>query len=108
MVCLIIYYQKFRGIKMKLINSSYFRLPFLFIFVLLFTQNLLAQTLNTATIRGQVLDPSGAAVANAAVSIKNPDISFEREIHTDGSGFFGVAGLPLTGKYQITVSSTGF
>ncbi len=69
---------------------------------------LAAQTLNTGTIRGQVIDAQGAAVPGAEITISNQVTGIRREITSDGSGFYTIAGLPLTGKYKLTVARTGF
>src|SRR5256714_4431287 len=67
-----------------------------------------AQTNDTATIRGQVLDKNKAAVLNAKVVVANELTGFSREAQTDGEGFYTIAGLPLTGKYKLSVTSNGF
>lgn len=65
-----------------------------------------AQNTN-ATIRGQVLDPTGALVANANVVITNKNTGvtvFNGK--TDSAGAF-VAPQVLPGAYKVTVSSPG-
>ncbi|HEY9230686.1 MAG TPA: carboxypeptidase-like regulatory domain-containing protein, partial [Blastocatellia bacterium] len=69
---------------------------------------LMAQTLDTATVRGQVTDPQGAAINDAAVTLANPLTGLKREARTDSNGYYSFAGLPLTGRYTLTVSSQGF
>src|SRR5690349_25148358 len=71
-------------------------------------QNLLAQTLDTASVRGQVTDPQGAVIENAGVVLVNQLTGLKRETHTDGDGYYHFAGLPLTGRYTLTISSQGF
>ena len=68
----------------------------------------LAQTIDTATIRGRVSDPNGAAIVGAKVNITNESTGLRRDAVTDADGNFIVANLPLTGKYKITVSSSSF
>jgi len=60
-----------------------------------------------STILGRVTDPSGAAVANAAVAIKNEGTNFERTMQTDENGDYRIAGLGV-GRYQVSVSAAGF
>ncbi len=67
-----------------------------------------AQTPDTATIKGRVNDASHAAVAGAAVIVKNAWVGLERSTTTDDSGRFTFAGLPINGKYEITAAKSGF
>jgi outer membrane receptor protein involved in Fe transport len=67
-----------------------------------------AQTNDTATIRGQVLDQNGAAITQAKVMAANELTGFSREAATDGEGRYTVAGLPLTGRYRLTFTAPGF
>src|SRR5258708_3265706 len=69
---------------------------------------LAAQTPDTATINGYVVDPSRAAVAAAQVSVKNTLTGLERRTHTADSGGFSRSGLPVAGKYAIAASKQGF
>jgi hypothetical protein len=46
-----------------------------------------------STILGRVTDPSGAAVAGAAVTIKNEGTNIERTMGTDENGDYRIAGL---------------
>jgi hypothetical protein len=65
-----------------------------------------AQNAN-ATIRGQVLDPSGALVANAQVGIVNQDTGVKVfDGKSDSAGAF-VAPQVIPGTYRITVTAPG-
>jgi hypothetical protein len=66
-----------------------------------------AQTGTTGSIAGVVTDPSGAAVADAEIVIK--DQSTEREVnaHSDSTGNFRVP-LLSPGKYNVSVTASGF
>jgi hypothetical protein len=67
-----------------------------------------AQTMGTSgTIQGQVLDPSGAIVANAAVELKNPITKFDRKTTSDAAGDFRLTNLPQN-PYHLVVSAPGF
>lgn len=62
---------------------------------------------DSATVTGIVKDPSGAAVANAKVTIKNESTGFIREVTTNESGFYNAPNLP-PGYYTVTVENAGF
>ena len=59
------------------------------------------------TVTGTVSDPSGAAVVNANVTIKNVATGVGREITTSDQGFFTAPNL-IPGTYEITVTAAGF
>jgi hypothetical protein len=73
---------------------------------LLFSFPLAAQEAG-GTIVGTVTDPSGAALANANVSIKNVATGVERNVTTNADGVFIAPNL-IPGTYEITVSASGF
>jgi hypothetical protein len=58
-----------------------------------------------ATLRGQVLDPSGAAVPGARVEVDGP--GGHRATRTDAQGGWTLRGLP-EGTYTVTVTRKGF
>jgi hypothetical protein len=62
---------------------------------------------NSAIIGGTVLDPSGAAVANATVELHNPVSHFDRSTTTDRSGKFSFANVPFN-PYHLTATGAGF
>jgi len=59
------------------------------------------------TIVGTVADPSGAAVANANVTIKNVATAVARDLTTNEDGYFTAPNL-IPGTYVITVTAPGF
>ncbi|MGH9742955.1 MAG: carboxypeptidase regulatory-like domain-containing protein, partial [Candidatus Acidiferrum sp.] len=62
----------------------------------------------TATLTGTVTDPSGAAVAGAAVTIHNNNTNADlRTVNTDQAGLYNVPDLPF-GTYTVTAKATGF
>jgi hypothetical protein len=75
---------------------------------LVFSLSLRAQTPDTATIHGQVVDQSHGAVAGVLVTARNTLTGLERTVPTDASGNFSLAGLPIAGRYDITASKPGF
>ena len=66
------------------------------------------QTAETGTIRGSVVDPTGAVIPGAKISLFNESTGLTRETVTDSGGSYILANLPLTGKYKISAASTGF
>jgi hypothetical protein len=65
-----------------------------------------AQTATTGEIAGQILDPQGAAVANASVKLTGPS-GLVRETKSDGSGRYRFPMLD-PGPYSLTVQAPGF
>jgi hypothetical protein len=66
-----------------------------------------AQGANSTSISGTVLDPSGAVVAEAEVSIENPVSSYTRSVTTDNSGNFRFPNVPFN-PYHLTITASGF
>ena len=62
---------------------------------------------NTGTIVGQVLDPSGASVAGATVTITDKATGAPRTSTTTDTGRYVFTEVPL-GTYDITVTKDGF
>jgi hypothetical protein len=63
---------------------------------------------NTGRLEGTVLDPTGAVVPNAAVSLKNDGTGQTYTATTDAtSGNFGISALPV-GSYELSVQVPGF
>ncbi len=71
-------------------------------------QTTLAQTIDTSTIRGQVVDQNRAAIADAEVSVANQATGLRRTARVDAEGNYTITNLPLTGAYKLSVSSNGF
>jgi Carboxypeptidase regulatory-like domain/TonB-dependent Receptor Plug Domain len=62
---------------------------------------------SSASINGTVLDPSGAVIANATVTIHNPVSGFDRSTMTDQAGSFSFPNVPFN-PYHLTVNAQGF
>src|SRR6266478_4527084 len=62
---------------------------------------------NTASLTGLVSDPTGAAVAGAAVTAKNRATNVDTPATTDSSGYYTFPSLPV-GNYTLTVEMQGF
>ena len=61
----------------------------------------------TGRITGTVLDPSGAVIPNAMVSVKNAATGLERQTTTTSAGTYAVTNLQ-PGRYTITAQAAGF
>ncbi len=61
----------------------------------------------TGTLRGQVLDPSGAVVANAQVTATNQDTSVSVETTTTSAGTYNFPTV-LPGSYSVAIEAAGF
>jgi Carboxypeptidase regulatory-like domain len=66
-----------------------------------------AQSGNSTSITGTVLDPSGAVVVNAAVEVRNPVSGYSRSAVTDAAGKFTIPNVPFN-PYHLTVTGQGF
>ncbi len=60
-----------------------------------------------ATLNGTVLDASGASVAGAKVTVRNPATGFVRTMETTTAGLYSFNRLPV-GSYDLSVEMTGF
>ena len=56
---------------------------------------------------GEITDPSGAAIANAKVTVVNTGTNLTQTVTTNQAGLFTVKELPV-GTYKITVEAQGF
>src|SRR6266700_6532635 len=73
---------------------------------LIFSVSTSAQRL-TGTLRGQVLDPSGAVVPNAEVTVTNQDTGVSVRVTTTSAGTYSFPSL-IPGLYKINVEAKGF
>src|SRR5579864_3822139 len=77
-----------------------------FAFVLAIAVPAWTQT-TTATLQGQVLDPSGGSIPNAKVTAINKATGVTRSATTNSSGEYDLAAIPV-GDYTVTVEIAGF
>ena len=68
---------------------------------------LVQQTINYASVRGRVTDPTGAVVSGAAVTTRETNTNLTGMAMTDQEGRFRFAYLK-PGSYEITVRAAGF
>ena len=86
--------------KVRLLTSIFMLLACL-------ATGLIAQD-NSGNIGGTILDPSGATVANAKVTVTNTDRNqVVRIVTTDPTGSYSIPFIPV-GTYAIKVEATGF
>src|ERR1051325_3178521 len=73
----------------------------------LFCAAMVAQSLNTGTILGNVTDASGAFVPGATIRLVSESTAFQREAMSDGEGNYQILQIPA-GTYRIEFEKTGF
>jgi len=64
-------------------------------------------TISTGNINGTVVDPSGAAVPGAKITIEHIDTGVTTNLTTNSSGFYN-SGSVIPGKYLVKVEAKGF
>ncbi len=62
---------------------------------------------DSATIQGSVMDPSGAVIANVAITLKNTATGQTGKVRSDVKGRYLASGLSA-GSYSISASQAGF
>ncbi len=62
---------------------------------------------NSGTVRGSILDPSGAAIKGAAVTIQNPVSHYSQSATTDDQGRFVFDNVPYN-NYHVAAAAPGF
>lgn len=67
-----------------------------------------AQTPDTATIRGTVVDAQNHAISQAEIVVSNKQTSLKRQVYTSSAGEFYASSLPVAGTYDVVVSKPGF
>ena len=61
----------------------------------------------TASLSGRVLDPTGASVPGAVVTVQNTETGITRTVNTASDGHYLFPALPV-GNYSLSVAKTGF
>ena len=79
---------------------------FSLIFVLCFAGAGFAQG-NSGSIRGTILDPTGAAVVGVTVEVRSEATNATKTISTSGAGFYSVDAL-TPGQYTVKATMQGF
>src|SRR5215213_5784476 len=89
------------------LNGS-FQIPCLLMILLLSVHVAFGQAQsNAADLQGTVKDSTGAVVANATVTARNPGTNFSRSANTNDDGFYRIINVP-PGDYEITVEAANF
>src|SRR5215213_5228170 len=89
------------------LNGS-FQIPCLLMLLLLSAHVAFGQAQsNAADLQGTVNDSTGAVVANATVTARNPGTNFSRSANTNDDGFYRIINVP-PGDYEITVEAANF
>lgn len=94
--------------SVKLANRSGHSLIWLYLSAaiwLAFPGNASAQV--SASIVGSVIDPSGAVVKDAKITVTSLETGAVREVTTDDEGYFRVLSLPV-GSMDVKAEKTGF
>lgn len=87
--------------------SLHFVLTFLAVSALLLPVSLLGQSLTSGDVTGTVLDPSGAAVPNATVTLKSNDTGGTQTTNTTSTGAYRFH-LLNPGSYTVSAAASGF
>jgi hypothetical protein len=87
-------------------RSNVFAVVLPIFFFVIFSLNAYGQV-SGATLTGTVSDSTGAGIPNAELSIKNEGTDEIRTVNVDSAGFYSAPNL-LPGKYDVTVTATGF
>ncbi len=94
------------SLKSRLDGS--FRIPCLLVLLVLSAHVAFGQAQsNAADLQGTVRDSTGAVVANAAVTARNPGTNFSRSATTNDEGFYRIVNVP-PGDYEVTVEAANF
>lgn len=62
---------------------------------------------NSGSVRGSVLDPSGAPIPGARIELQNPVSGYDATVLTDGQGRFSFVNIPFN-NYHLTAAAAGF
>lgn len=82
------------------------RALFLFLLIPFVSHHVFAQV-ETGSLAGTVMDQSGAAVADAVITVTNAETSEVRTVHSSNSGTYAVVGLsPAT--YEVSATAKSF
>ena len=92
---------------MSRLNGS-FQIPCLLLLLLLSAPVAFGQAQsNAADLQGTVRDSTGAVVANAAVTARNPGTNFSRSVTTNDEGSYRIINVP-PGDYEVTAEAASF
>ena len=87
--------------------QSLLKLSFLVAFLLIVIPSSVQAQGQPARMHGEVIDPTGAVIPNADITIKNSATGQTTKAKSDGVGSYSLKDLPA-GKYTVEVSEKGF
>src|SRR5262245_7261968 len=61
----------------------------------------------TSSLNGTVMDPSGAVLPNASLTLLNVETGAQRQTVSDSQGHYNIPQLP-PGSYKLTATAPGF
>jgi len=88
-------------------KRSLFVIALLFCIYTLVPSALFSQSASTGTVAGTVTDPSGAAIADATVTLTDRATNTPRVASTNENGRYVLVDIPA-GNYDVSVSKQGF
>jgi len=95
-------------VSLKTRLSGSFQIPCLLMVLLLSAHVAFGQAQsNAADLQGTVKDSTGAVVANATVTARNPATNVSKNATTNDEGFYRIINLP-PGDYEVTVEASSF
>ena len=83
------------------------KLVWICVAIFLVTSAVFAQQIGGGTLNGTVIDPSGAAIANATVTATQTTTGVARTTQSSGAGLYSLSSLP-PGVYDVQIEATGF
>jgi hypothetical protein len=92
--------------KLSLSPAEILLVAALLAFFVLTALHLNAQVVG-GTLSGQITDPTGAALSDASVVVRNDETGNERRLVTGSDGRFSAPSIPI-GTYTITAEHSGF
>ncbi len=87
--------------------SAYLKITGLTVLMLLFSPGAWAQLRIVGAVSGTILDPTGAVIAGAKVTVKDAKTGITKETTSTSGGTFLFPDL-ATGLYEVTVTAAGF
>jgi hypothetical protein len=93
---------------MRASYRSFIFIASFFVLSQVFTVGFAQTTGDEGSIRGRVLDPSGAIISNASVSAKSPYTAGTYSAVSDEEGNYRLLNLPPGDDYTVTVDASGF
>jgi len=94
------------GVRSNRVAREFWRVLVLSILFLVGGNALALET--SSSVRGKVVDRSGAAIAGATIVVRNEATSLTRTTQTNASGDFSIRNLQVSDDYTITATGDGF